>query len=484
MSNISMNISQKEEENVSSGGQSGISSGRSGQSQNGQSQSQSGQSQNGGLDTTQGQETQVTTQGQTTLGQGQEESNFMRDFMIGIHHYPTVYSQLSPLAKYILILRVVFTTIQILWSVCLLSLYATTPSLAAYSAMFSIWTVFAVSSLFAPLYYAINQNPLGDPILVQRERRKRFLYSWIDMLFLLPFILNGVLIFNGPSQATEYPIYYYSSMLWLILNFSYTFFPAVLACVAVLCLPCIFILIRNAQAREEARVRALGATDDLINSIPILRFRKKVASVNMTTDIEQQEPAPISPFELSSFSNAFSSSSSATTTTGASASAGAGGDYSPSKPALSIVSKPHASATVTPEQQTNSTESLLDPSSTSSFPSPSSSLPTATTAASTKPKKPFRLFPLLSKPKPKTQSPTPSSPPTISIATDDALCSICLVEYVENEPLRQLGCSHHYHVACIDEWLKVNAMCPQCRTRELLVTGSPSRASPAANTAN
>lgn len=48
---------------------------------------------------------------------------------------------------------------------------------------------------------------------------------------------------------------------------------------------------------------------------------------------------------------------------------------------------------------------------------------------------------------------------------DDAICSICLCEFVENEELRTLPeCSHSFHVPCIDMWLYSHTTCPVCRT--------------------
>lgn len=50
--------------------------------------------------------------------------------------------------------------------------------------------------------------------------------------------------------------------------------------------------------------------------------------------------------------------------------------------------------------------------------------------------------------------------PTLS----DNICPICLCDYQSKETLRSIPeCNHCFHVACIDEWLKLNATCPVCR---------------------
>ncbi|ETW03457.1 hypothetical protein H310_04915 [Aphanomyces invadans] len=53
--------------------------------------------------------------------------------------------------------------------------------------------------------------------------------------------------------------------------------------------------------------------------------------------------------------------------------------------------------------------------------------------------------------------------PSASTAPTDEICPICLVEFVADEQLRQLPCQHHFHAACIGEWLEHNLTCPMCK---------------------
>lgn len=47
---------------------------------------------------------------------------------------------------------------------------------------------------------------------------------------------------------------------------------------------------------------------------------------------------------------------------------------------------------------------------------------------------------------------------------DDSTCPICLCEYQPDEILRTIPeCNHHFHAACVDEWLRKNPTCPVCR---------------------
>ncbi|KAL4290334.1 hypothetical protein GQ457_14G005920 [Hibiscus cannabinus] len=50
------------------------------------------------------------------------------------------------------------------------------------------------------------------------------------------------------------------------------------------------------------------------------------------------------------------------------------------------------------------------------------------------------------------------------ISGEDATCCICLVDYADEDELRELPCKHVFHVECIDKWLKINATCPLCKT--------------------
>lgn len=43
-------------------------------------------------------------------------------------------------------------------------------------------------------------------------------------------------------------------------------------------------------------------------------------------------------------------------------------------------------------------------------------------------------------------------------------CCICLARYGDDEEVRELPCSHVFHVDCVDKWLKINATCPLCKS--------------------
>ncbi|CAI5511163.1 unnamed protein product [Closterium sp. Naga37s-1] len=49
------------------------------------------------------------------------------------------------------------------------------------------------------------------------------------------------------------------------------------------------------------------------------------------------------------------------------------------------------------------------------------------------------------------------------VEAEDAECCVCLVRYEDGCVLRELPCSHHFHAACIDKWLKSHPTCPLCK---------------------
>ncbi|XP_050219607.1 E3 ubiquitin ligase BIG BROTHER-related-like [Mercurialis annua] len=43
-------------------------------------------------------------------------------------------------------------------------------------------------------------------------------------------------------------------------------------------------------------------------------------------------------------------------------------------------------------------------------------------------------------------------------------CVICRIDYEDGETLTLLSCKHSYHSECINNWLKINKVCPVCST--------------------
>lgn len=43
-------------------------------------------------------------------------------------------------------------------------------------------------------------------------------------------------------------------------------------------------------------------------------------------------------------------------------------------------------------------------------------------------------------------------------------CSVCLEDLSSGMEFNKLPCSHTFHSSCIDQWLRRNRSCPNCRT--------------------
>ncbi|XP_039026580.1 E3 ubiquitin-protein ligase At4g11680-like [Hibiscus syriacus] len=50
-----------------------------------------------------------------------------------------------------------------------------------------------------------------------------------------------------------------------------------------------------------------------------------------------------------------------------------------------------------------------------------------------------------------------------SCANEDPECCICLAKYKDKEEVRQLPCSHMFHLKCVDQWLRIISCCPLCK---------------------
>eukprot|EP01097_Dermamoeba_algensis_P003692 TRINITY_DN2531_c0_g1_i4.p1 TRINITY_DN2531_c0_g1~~TRINITY_DN2531_c0_g1_i4.p1 ORF type:complete len:537 (-),score=76.42 TRINITY_DN2531_c0_g1_i4:235-1845(-) len=59
----------------------------------------------------------------------------------------------------------------------------------------------------------------------------------------------------------------------------------------------------------------------------------------------------------------------------------------------------------------------------------------------------------------------PVSSYEVKDANNVDICSICIEEFSQGNPVKRLPrCTHVFHPACIDRWLAINKICPTCRT--------------------
>lgn len=65
------------------------------------------------------------------------------------------------------------------------------------------------------------------------------------------------------------------------------------------------------------------------------------------------------------------------------------------------------------------------------------------------------------------QETTLSLEPSTRLSKENETCSICQVEYEEDEIIGSLDCGHAYHADCIKQWLLIKNLCPICKTSAL-----------------
>lgn len=49
------------------------------------------------------------------------------------------------------------------------------------------------------------------------------------------------------------------------------------------------------------------------------------------------------------------------------------------------------------------------------------------------------------------------------LESENSECCICLAKYRNKEEVRQLPCSHLFHMRCVDQWLRIISCCPLCK---------------------
>ncbi|XP_006344901.1 E3 ubiquitin-protein ligase At4g11680 [Solanum tuberosum] len=50
-----------------------------------------------------------------------------------------------------------------------------------------------------------------------------------------------------------------------------------------------------------------------------------------------------------------------------------------------------------------------------------------------------------------------------ALQNENSECCICLAKYGDKEDIRQLPCSHIFHLKCVDQWLRIISCCPLCK---------------------
>ncbi|KAI8893724.1 hypothetical protein BC833DRAFT_607394 [Globomyces pollinis-pini] len=337
----------------------------------------------------------------------------IQKYRIGPAYIPKIYSSCSAFGKIVYVIRLLTSLFQIVLGITTIIITKDQqPKFTFFSFIVLYTSLQIITFTFFSFSYTIPQRTNNISTLERIETYRSEVQSVVDALFFIPFVFGFALLFSSNPDSNLLLI---TAYIFISLSVIYTCLPVIIAIIGLLCLPCLYFFFRNAGLRAEAKLREMGASDELIDAFPIFKFRKKNPN---QADIE----AP---------------------------------NQDDSTPSVNVA-QPQPSAPMTEQQP-----------STAQLQTSGSNPPIAK-----KPEKKRRLFKLFSRPAKKleeTQVPEDTllvipEQQYLELEEEDATCTICLSEYEEGENLRQLGCKHHFHKDCIDEWLHLNGKCPLCNS--------------------
>lgn len=248
------------------------------------------------------------------------------------------------------------------------------------------------------------------------------------------FFLSNYFLFSGSTCREAAPAVFYLTVVYVVLGYIVILIPVILCLTVILCLPLVLRVMRYFNLGPVVGVK--GATDEMIASIPIVKYRTPATAQGIGAGAGRQGQNETA-IDMSERTGAGSG-------TGTSAGVGAG------------------TASSYPGGQ--SAEIVGDPVSTSSAEEASRVQKGGLFGFFRKGKKDSSLSAAAKTQE--TTSPQGSNSPVEYLTLEDeqdAVCAICLCEYEDEEELRKMRCTHYFHKECVDEWLRLHRNCPLCK---------------------
>ncbi|KAG0311274.1 hypothetical protein BGZ99_010283 [Dissophora globulifera] len=292
-------------------------------------------------------------------------------------------------------------------------------------------------AIYSHMHPRVQGAPLTTRyILLERVR------TLLEITGTCLFFLANYFLFTQSQCRVAAPAVYYMTVVYVILGYIVILIPIILCLAVILCLPLVLRIMRTLGLGPVGVVK--GATEEMIASIHVVKYRRPVI-------VEAEAGSGVTSTVVDMGENSSGSTELCVT------------------PAAGAIS-----AVVTSAPGTVATDTAA---------------PLLTTPG--RPKRGFLGLFKNSKKSAISTRPISESIPTYPEPAEfeyltlmdpqDAVCAICLCDYEDEEELRKLNCSHHFHKACVDEWLRLNRNCPLCkRDIEELAGGRPAEVAGAA----
>ncbi|KAK3847836.1 MAG: hypothetical protein J3R72DRAFT_430907 [Linnemannia gamsii] len=302
----------------------------------------------------------------------------------------------------------------------------------------SLYALLSAVTFPFTVYSHLHPRIQGAPLTtrdINLERQRTF----VEVAGTCLFFLSNYFLFSGSTCRDEAPAVFYLTVVYVVLGYVVILIPVILCLTVILCLPLVLRVMRYFNLGPVVGIK--GATEEMIASIPIVKYRTPATAQGTGTE------------------TASGQRNSATT--------------------IDMSGRINQSGDITSE--------------------PVVSTPSTTEAASSPRRSKGGLFGFLRKGKKDSglgaagkpqdtatssqEATTPVEYLTLADA-QDAVCAICLCDYEDDEELRKMRCTHYFHKDCVDEWLRLHRNCPLCKRdiEELAGLREPSSPSAAAGT--
>ncbi|KAF9906776.1 hypothetical protein EC991_000287 [Linnemannia zychae] len=302
-------------------------------------------------------------------------------------------------------------------------------------------------------YSHLHPRVQGAPLTardINLERQRTFMEVAGTCLF----FLSNYFLFSGTTCRDAAPAVFYLTVVYVVLGYIVILIPVILCLTVILCLPLVLRVMRYFNLGPVVGVK--GATEEMIASIPIVKYRTPATARGSTGEVTVNGGNGETAIDMNERNGAEGG-------TGTGTASGHTGELT-AEPAVSTPSTNQGSS---PRRPKGGLFGFLrkgkkDPS----------------LGAAGKPQDAASS----------SQDSTAASPVEYLTLADaqDAVCAICLCDYEDDEELRKMRCTHYFHKECVDEWLRLHRNCPLCKRdiEELAGLREPSTSSPAAEGAS